>query len=95
MPEWTDEEIRALEQDEDQWDWEHGELVEPSPPERRGATTTVRFSLAEFQRIGAAARRVNVSLIAYIHDAALDHAPQEPDEPQPANTLGSSVGVQR
>jgi hypothetical protein len=85
MPKWTDEELRQLEEDEDQWDWEHGELMEPAPPDKRGAVVMVRFTQAEFQRIGAAARQADTSLITYIHDAAVKRAAREPKAPQPAH----------
>ena len=82
MSKWTEEELRALEEDEDQWDWENAELVEPAPPEKRGAAVTVRFNREQFRRVALAAERAGTRLTDFIRDAALEHSGPA-DEQQP------------
>jgi hypothetical protein len=77
MSKWTEEELLALE-DPDQW--EPGEIVEPVPPEQRGAVVAVRFNREEFRQIAHAAERAGVRLTAYIHDAALERSAASPKE---------------
>ena len=74
MSKWTDEELRELEEDEDQWDWDHGELVEPSPPEHRGARVVVRLERDEFRRLGVAADQAGERLTEFIRNDALARA---------------------
>jgi hypothetical protein len=76
MSKWTDEELRALEEDEDQWDRDHGELVEPAPPEQRGARVVVRLQRDEFRRLGVAAEQAGERLTEFIRNAALARAKQ-------------------
>jgi hypothetical protein len=73
---WTDEELKRLE-DPDFWDWER-------PIERRtnpaaGAVLAIRFSREEARRLFAASEAQGVSVIQYVHDAALNATECSPD----------------
>ena len=74
MAKWTEQELRALEDDEDQWDAARGQIVTPSPAERRGAVVSVRFQEADFQRLGLAVEEAGESLTEFIRKAALARA---------------------
>jgi hypothetical protein len=81
MARWTAEELAQIENDPDQW--EPGPLVAPSPPERRGATMTVRFPRAEFQHVAYAAELAGMKLTDFIRQAATDAASRYPAPPGP------------
>ncbi|HZS01150.1 MAG TPA: hypothetical protein VFE37_20700 [Chloroflexota bacterium] len=71
MDEPTMQELEEL-QNPENWDWEHPEI-------HHGRTTTVteicvRFSSSELRAVAQAARRRELSLTAFIHQAALDAA---------------------
>jgi hypothetical protein len=74
MAKWTDGELRALENDEDQWDWEHAEVAQPSPPEHRGARVLVRFAPEDFDLLDEAADLAGERLTEFIRKAALARA---------------------
>jgi hypothetical protein len=71
--EWTDAEIRALEEPE-QWDWDSTEASEPSPAERRGADLTLGLSRDEFRLVAQAAKLRGVKLTDFVRQAAVERA---------------------
>ena len=75
--EWTDEELKALEDsldDPDEWDWDNAVIVHPT--ERPGSIVSVRFSPADFQTVGGCAERMGKKLTDFIREAALAYAAQ-------------------
>jgi hypothetical protein len=71
--EWTDEEVRALE-DPEQWDWDSAELVGPSSPGGRGADVTVALDRQEFRLVARAAKARGAKLTDFMRKAAVEQA---------------------
>jgi hypothetical protein len=71
--EWTAAEVRALE-DPDQWDWDSAELVEPSPPDRRGADLVIALSRDEFRLVARAAKAEGAKLTDFVRQTAIERA---------------------
>ena len=93
MSKWTDDELRAMEEDPNYWDLERGELHEPVAPERRSSVAAVRFSADDFRRIDYAAEQVGQTVIEFIRQAALERAAQHPAPPPRAPRRAQAEGA--
>lgn len=82
---WTDEELKELEEDEDQWDWEHAVVHEPVPAEERRVRLAIDFSRDEFYALADAAERNGIKLTEFVRRATRAAAQAAPTAPARAH----------
>jgi hypothetical protein len=68
----SDDELRAMEEDPDYWDWDSAE-VHP-PVVRRGGRITVRVEDDDLRALLAAASAADMTVVEYVRAAALEKA---------------------
>jgi hypothetical protein len=68
----SDDELRAMEEDPDYWDWDSAEVHQPVEP--RGARITVRVEGDDLKALLAAASAADMTAVEYVRAAALEKA---------------------
>jgi len=78
---WTDDQIRAMEEDPEYWNPGAGVTCDPVPSERQGSVFAVRLAREDARQIGKAAEQAGQNIIEFIRQAAVERAAQYPAAP--------------